>query len=130
MRVLFKKKKVKNYLSASEALLDHSQEMRAKPTNLEKILHSALKSAFRGSQLTIKCQHIIGYRIADFYVPEINTVFEADGPRHATILGKLRDAARDRELAQSGISRVVHLTESELKGKRTKLIEKIRQSIL
>ena len=74
--------------------------------------------------LRYKEQENIGKYYADFFVPELNTVIEADG-----IYGHLKkaDLKRDNALIDFGVNQVIHISSSTKEKVKKELMEKLWQ---
>ena len=89
-------------------------------TKQEKIIAEVLSDY----GLRYKEQENIGKYYADFFVPELNTVIEADG-----IYGHLKkaDAKRDKEIIDLGVQREIHISSNSKEKIKKELIDKLWQ---
>jgi very-short-patch-repair endonuclease len=61
----------------------YARQMRMKPTRTESKLFEALTKALEKTTARVHLQHIIGWYIADLYIPYAQIIIEADGASHA-----------------------------------------------
>lgn len=108
----------------SRELLDKARELRANPTETEKLLWVFL----RGRQMCgikFRRQHPIGTHIVDFYSHEARLVIELDGGQHGDDCQRLYDAKRTAELERLGL-RVLPFWNNEVLAETDGVLLRIR----
>ena len=97
-------------MALSTAKQYESKSFFNKRTKLEKALALLLDEA----GLEYEEQIRFGKYVVDFWIPEIEVVFEADGMFWSHHQDKEREMNRDNYLLNKGVSSVVHLTDTDL----------------
>jgi very-short-patch-repair endonuclease len=97
--------------------------LRRASTDAERALWRALR-AKRLSGAKFRRQHTAGPYVLDFYCAEAELCVEADGGRHFTDGGSVRDAWRGAYLAARGIT-VVRFTDREILLETDAVVEAI-----
>ena len=106
-----------------------ARAMRKAMTGPEVILWTRLCGRGGGAP-TFRRQHPFGSIILDFYCPHLRLAIEVDGAAHWGDEARLKDAARDRWLAEQGVqvlripaSRVYHDIQGVMDGIHLKIAE-------
>jgi len=94
-----------------DELHSRAKEMRYEQTKYERRFAKRLTMA----RLNFHCQHVIGFYIADFVLPEKMLIVEIDGKQHSTPDAVVYDKRRTEFLKSLGFS-VVRLQNSNVKS--------------
>jgi len=119
------------YLTGDSAVvtttLQHAQHMRKEPTEAESVLWEALRRKNLG--VKFRRQHPIGVFIADFVSLEKRLIIEVDGGYHNTPEQTDLDLAREFELEQKHLFKVIRFTNDEVINKIRDVITKIENTL-
>ena len=105
------------FYGAGNLIFENAKRLRDNPTNAETVLWGYLKQRPLGQKF--RRQHPIGIYIADFYCHSLKMVIEVDGNIHAEPEVAEKDARRQIDLEQDGLT-VIRFKNEEVKevGKR------------
>lgn len=114
------------HYGASYLLFKKAEELRNNYTWEEETLWNYLC----GSKLGVRFrrQHPLLFYIADFYCHQIKLVIEIDGSIHSKEDVKIKDAARQKEIEDLGIT-VIRFTNTQVKNNIDKIVEDITKKI-
>jgi very-short-patch-repair endonuclease len=98
--------------------------LRQNRTKSEKILWERLRNK-RMLGYRFKCQHPIGYYVADFYCHAVKLVIEVDGNHHLGREQNFNDNERTRNIEILGIT-VVRFSNHEVEHNIETVIDKIK----
>lgn len=82
------------YENGSPTIKAHASRMTSNPTKAETCMGSALSKI----GVRFKQQYIVGLRILDFYLPDLQIAIEADGSQHFTKEGIALDNLREKHI--------------------------------
>ncbi len=107
--------------TANKRLTPYAQKLRREMTKEERHLwYDFLKSL----PISFRRQKVIGDYIVDFYCPEAKLVIELDGGQHYLDESRAADLARDRALAEKGLT-VLRYSNEEIQHNFTGVCEDV-----
>lgn len=115
------------HYGASPFIFDRAQQLRKKMTNTEALLWDVLRNR-RFEGLKFRRQHPVSRFIVDFYCHEKRLVVEVDGSIHDEPEVKVRDANREVELQNLGLT-IARFTNEEIENDITKVLERLRMKL-
>lgn len=121
-----KKRGKKRYDRFLPTLKERAEEHRNNMTEAELYLWEILKT-WTG-QDRCEAQRILGYRIADFFLPCHNVVIEIDGLYHLRREQRLADRKREWEIKYKG-RKLIRFTNDQVMNFRDEVIEAIKEYI-
>lgn len=114
--------------SVYKVLAEHAKQNRKEPTEAERLLWEAIRNRKTGSKF--RRQHPVGRYIVDFVCLEKKLIIEVDGEYHHSTEQKALDEAREFELEQKHLFKVLRFTNQEVLINITATIEIIRNMLL
>ena len=105
-------------------LKDTRNHLRKNLTGAELVLWEVLKDKKLCGR-KFRCQHSIGYYIADFYCPSEKLIIELDGQHHFTPEGVEKDIERDNHLEMMNI-KVIRFENKEVLNHLTDVLKVIK----
>ena len=109
-------------------LKQHSQDLRKDGTLGEVLLWQHLRSR-QMHGYRFNRQKPLGPYIVDFYCNRLDLVIEIDGSSHDHESAREKDAGRDKDLAEHGVS-VLRFSEAEVRFEITNVLERIESWIV
>jgi very-short-patch-repair endonuclease len=113
----------------AEALQRIAAERREHPTRAERALAAILAELNEGAlDGRFRREWVCSdHWILDFYFPEVRLGIEVDGGYHRSTVQRGRDLLKASELESAGIT-LLRLTNEEVLGDRTRLLDKLRHA--
>ena len=115
------------HYGASPIIFDRAQQLRKNMTNAEALLWEALRNR-RFEGLKFRRQHPVSRFIVDFYCHEKRLVVEVDGSIHDEPEVKERDANREVELQNLGLT-IARFTNEEIENDINKVLQRLRMKL-
>jgi len=115
------------HYGASPIIFDRAQQLRKSMTNAEALLWEALRNR-RFEGLKFRRQHPVSRFIVDFYCHEKRLVVEVDGSIHDEPEVKERDANREVELQNLGLT-IARFTNEEIENDINKVLQRLRMKL-
>ena len=114
------------FYNADPLVFKNARELRNNLTPAEQTIWLRLKEEF--PQYKFRRQHPISIYIADFYCHKLKLVIEIDGSIHDAEEAKLKDAQRQKDLENLGLT-VIRFTNEQIKNDAENVIERISSLI-